>query len=231
MTHGYEASHEKETSFHVTIRVLLLGDIATVASAVCDRCSRQIHFTTRWILLFKIIYDKMRLMKKDVLYERIARVTEDERPFALMSIGAAGSGKSTRLLELQREFDLARVSPDDIRERVVGPVYDPTRNQEVWDIAMQDAAEHIAAGESLIMDATHYGEAWRREHAARYRQMGAQAVFGAVFLLEVDTIMQRMEQRDRKVPRSEVERMQNAIIATPPTLDEGFDDIIFVDTR
>lgn len=73
MTHGYEASHEKETSFHVTIRVLLLGDIATVASAVCDRCSRRIHFITKWILLFELLEEATEHLGASVKRDRDLR--------------------------------------------------------------------------------------------------------------------------------------------------------------
>jgi len=44
MAHGYEAGHEKETSFHVTIRVLLLGDIAAIASSVAIGAAGNARF-------------------------------------------------------------------------------------------------------------------------------------------------------------------------------------------
>lgn len=100
-------------------------------------------------------------------------------PTALVVMGTVGSGKSTLSDELASALSLDRFSSDRLRKEMAGqPLRErtpPAMRDKLYTSEISDrtynglrkrALEHIAKGESVILDAT-YSDAERRERLAR----------------------------------------------------------------
>ena len=146
-------------------------------------------------------------------------------PYVVMSVGIPGSGKTTVLAEMAKELEIARISPDDIRQELTGSVADQSANTKVWIEAYNRAQVALAAGQSVIMDATH-AEAWRRPGTvADYRAWGAAAVVAIVFDVPLAVAKQRNAGRERVVSGHALTRMHQALAKELVSLQEGFDRI------
>lgn len=60
--------------------------------------------------------------------------------------------------------------------------------------------------------------------------MGAKAVIGMYFTAELSTLRERVKDYDDYVTDTDVVRLYNTMQETPPHIDEGFDELITVDT-
>lgn len=158
-----------------------------------------------------------------------------EAPIAIMGVGIPGSGKSTILSRLSEETGVTRICPDDIRAEMTGSEMNQTVNREAWTEASRRAEELLGLGKSVIIDATH-AEAWRRpEQIAMYRGYGAKSVVALYFQIVLEIAKERNVARGReggrRVPDHAIERMYRAIKKAPPSIDEGFDQVIVLDQK
>ena len=157
------------------------------------------------------------------------QLEELETPFVVMGAGIPGSGKTTVLSELATDLDVNRISPDDIREELSGDAANQSVNKEAWDETYARAERALAAGESVIVDATH-AEAWRRPQTVEmYRSFGAASVAAVVMDTPVDIAKERNVGRDRVVPEYAIDRMAEALENEPVSVKEGFDLVVVID--
>ena len=167
-------------------------------------------------------------MNKDKIPEAISGL---EKPFAVMSVGVPGSGKSTVLSELSEKTGIARVSPDQIRKELTGSETDQTKNKEVWDETYRIVGEHLKNGESVIIDATYTEHKRRIEAIELLKNLGAKAVVASLFNVDLDTAKKRNQSRERLVPVYAIERLYSQLEKNPVSADDGFDLIINVDDQ
>ncbi len=140
-------------------------------------------------------------------------------------VGLPGSGKTT---SARRRFkDALRVSLDDLRLMFTGRAFDARIEPAVAAAAeaLLDAmARHAAStGADLLLDATNVTRERRARPIALARKYGLSPV--AVYLDSPLSVAQRRNQRRAApVPPEVVESFDRRL--EPPTLEEGFDDVI-----
>ena len=100
-------------------------------------------------------------MKKDNkqrLFEMMEKVNPDfkekDKPKFIIPVGISGSGKS-RWIKSQTDPNTVVVSPDEIRKELTGSISNQTRNNDVFALAFQRAAQALNAGKNVIFDATN----------------------------------------------------------------------------
>ena len=147
-----------------------------------------------------------------------------------MGVGIPGSGKSTFLRENSDMLGGIYLNTDAIRKELSGDEGDQSVHSEAWDLLYTRATDALHEGDSVIIDATNLNPEQRKIDIALYRTHGAQAIIGLCFMIDFDEAWRRVQARDRRVPYSAMRRMHNAFLKHSPTIDEGFDEILSVDT-
>lgn len=153
-------------------------------------------------------------------------------PRLLLLIGLPGSGKSTlarQLLESQPGDIL--ISTDAIRGQLFGNEAIQGSWSKIWtelQRQLQQAALQISQGmaHEAIFDATHVVRRHRREAIALIRSCGFVNLTGLWLDVPLDVCLERNRQRDRQVPDAVIERMHRRLMGAPPSLPEGFDNLI-----
>lgn len=147
---------------------------------------------------------------------------------AIVGIGLPGVGKTTILKRLAGNTT-AYVCPDDIRLALTGDASDQSRNQEVWEEAYRQIHAELDAGHNVIVDATNARKADRLRLIAHCR-LKADEIQGIWFVAPLSVVQTRNQKRNRTVPDTIIEAMAHQLEADPPTLTDGFDQLIKVDT-
>lgn len=146
---------------------------------------------------------------------------------AIIGIGIPGSGKTTTLKVLAQQERLLYINADDIRQELTGDATNHTKEPEVWRLAY----ERIKTGlqeYGVVIDATHSKRSDRVRMTTFCRQHGAKHIAGYWFDTPLAVCRQRNRQRDRIVPDAVLTKMHRQLADTPPSNDEGFDEIIQV---
>lgn len=140
-----------------------------------------------------------------------------EQPFALMGIGIPGSGKSPFLRE---------------HADTLGGLYLSAGNEdsEAWEELRDCASDALYEGQSVIIDAIHLDPEQRSKDVRLYRTVGAKSVIGLLFTIDFASAWERVQSTERSVSYPDMRRMHNALLKHPPTLDEGFDQVMSIDT-
>ena len=150
-------------------------------------------------------------------------------PTLVVLVGAAGSGKSTFAARHFAESDI--LSSDAFREILTGDAADQRATKTAFAIIHREVSKRLAAGRTVVVDATNVEGHARRALLARARLAEARSV-AIVFALPRDVILARNAARSARVVDPEiVERHIDRLEATLPALtDEGFDDVIVLRT-
>lgn len=138
-------------------------------------------------------------------------------------IGPPGSGKTTFAGVLLQHFpDSVVISTDEIRRQCYG---DPSIQGHWPDIFNQvkiQCQETIAAGQTIIYDATNAKRPWRlsflRELLTLYPK---HSWIGWHLKTPLNTCLDWNRRRDRQVPQEVIEEMDAALTAFPPNAAEG----------
>jgi predicted kinase len=88
---------------------------------------------------------------------------KDSLPTFIMMIGIPGSGKSTIVNDLAKEYNASVVCPDQIRKNLTGDISDQSRNNEVWSIAKQFINDALDGNINVILDATNTVSKYRKK--------------------------------------------------------------------
>jgi predicted kinase len=147
----------------------------------------------------------------------------------IMGIGIPGSGKTTALKPFAEKNSYTYISPDEIRGELSQDAGDQSRNREVWEETYKRVGNALSRGETGVVDATFVNESERKEFIAFAREQGADKVQGVFAAVPFETARERNNNRDRVVPEHALERMQNMLEKTPPTVDDGFDSVFDID--
>jgi predicted kinase len=142
-------------------------------------------------------------------------------------VGVPASGKTT--VARDRFPEALRISLDDLRLMFSGRAFHARIEPAVAAAAdaLNDALPKFAAARhvDLLFDATNVSRKRRARLIATARHHGLSPV--AVYLtLPIATALERNRQRPFPVPPMVVRRFGR--ILEPPTLDEGFDEVIVI---
>ena len=146
-------------------------------------------------------------------------------PTLVVLVGAAGSGKSTFAA---RHFEAAEIlSSDAFREILTGNAADQRATKTAFSIIHREVSKRLAAGRTVVVDATNVEPHARRALLTRARLAEARAV-AIVFALPLDVVLARNAARSGRVVDPEiVDRHVDRLEATLPSLpDEGFDSVV-----
>ncbi len=148
---------------------------------------------------------------------------------AILGIGIPGSGKTTYLKPLAEALHYSYVNADDIRQEVNGDARNHDNHLQIMRLFHDRVRQGLQAG-GVILDAT-YSKRKDRLHAVDLcRQNGADEVVGYIFNPPLAVAKQRNAGRERVLPEHVLELMHSRLKLNPPSLQEGFDDLIFIDT-
>lgn len=147
-----------------------------------------------------------------------------------LNIGAPGAGKSTYVDRLLCK----KVSPDKIRDEQKITI------QASYDVAIARIKETLMNGEDVLLDATNQTSRKRRNMIA-VGKLHADRVVGIWLNTPVEICVRRHIQRMASGETSErytkenqesfediIQRYCEALEKEPPTLDEGFDEIVVI---
>jgi protein phosphatase len=151
-------------------------------------------------------------------------------PSLIVLVGAAGSGKSTFAA---RWFDPSEVlSSDAFREILTGDASDQRATKKAFSIIHREVTKRLAAGRTVVVDATNVEARARRALISRARFANVRAV-AIVFALPRGTVLaQNAARLGRIVDRAIVERHLDLLEAALPSLAaEGFDRVEILATR
>ena len=126
------------------------------------------------------------------------------KPTLILMVGLPYSGKTTRALELEKERNAVRLSPDEWQVRLFGQDSLDTNHRKRHDLIktmMWELAERLLlAGVDVILD---YGF-WTREEREDYRLRAAKLGAGSeiVFMdTSIEELYRRMHERNNSVPK------------------------------
>jgi predicted kinase len=147
-------------------------------------------------------------------------------PTLLVMIGPPGCGKSTWAKSWQAAApDRWRISTDEIRAQRFGDASVQGNWNIVWQGVCEGWQRAIALGQNVVYDATNADRRSRRRVTQTARELG----FGTIVAVWVQTPIAQCHQwnaqRDRQVPAEVLDRMAQQLDRSPPSLDEGFDEI------
>lgn len=148
-------------------------------------------------------------------------------PSVIVGIGPPGSGKTTLLGQLM-SANCLYVSTDDIRERFTGDAADQSQNPAVWDEVYRLIRQALASGRDVVLDATSAKAENRLELIARCRPLATQ-IIGVWFKTPLETCLERNQRRERVVSEHLIRAMHQTLSEQPPSLQEGFTQIIEVE--
>ena len=141
----------------------------------------------------------------------------------IMLVGPPGSGKSTFAEDLVNKIsNYIIVSPDKIREELLGDASIQVHNDKVFGRVYSDIIKYLDEGYNVIYDATNC----RTPYRAKILDVAKEHTYRTICLISTATLnecFKRNEPRDRKVPEEVIERMYFTLRKHPPTIFEGFD--------
>lgn len=188
----------------------------------------------------------------DYVQRRIALANEASRRIVFVAIGTPGSGKSTAIEKVMKlvnrpdegDVRIAHINPGQIREkmqlnRAAGDSsYDPSKydssiNDQVWVGAYAGVQLMLAQDKHVFINATHSDPKRRPHQVAKYRADHEDVdVVGLVFEVNpnyaIERNLQRAEEGGRSVPNDYIRKNANRIVDSPPSIEEGFDEVVWV---
>ena len=167
-------------------------------------------------------------------------MSKSRKKFIVMC-GPPAAGKSTYIASLIRkhgEDEVRVISPDDFVYNDAG-VYDwsPSRARGAWEQAYAALPEAVADEPTIIVwDSTMTKAKGRRDILRRINQADKKDKYVKVLALtpvcDVEELLRRNSARsaDRQVPDQTIAGMKASLEKNPPNYQEGWDDIVQLDS-
>ncbi len=145
----------------------------------------------------------------------------------LLLIGVPGSGKSILAKQLLAECpQMQLISTDAIRGQLFGNEAIQGSWLLIWSEIQRQWQQAIAAGQTVIYDATNARRRDRLEVIAIVRDLGFTNITGIWMDTPVWLCLARNQKRLRQVPEEIILRMHRQLQDAPPGLSEGLDYLI-----
>ena len=140
-----------------------------------------------------------------------------------IAIGIPGAGKSTYLKKLNAVY----VSSDEIRKELFGDEGVQDNPQKVFAVLNSRVSKALKEGKDVTYDATNVNRKSRKQIFKDYKGV-ADKIVAYYFDIPVEEAIKRNNARQRVVPEEAIMRMYGNL--NPPTLEEGFDEILRIET-
>ncbi|MDY6802932.1 MAG: ATP-binding protein [Cyanobacteriota bacterium] len=140
-------------------------------------------------------------------------------------IGPPASGKSTLASELAALTKGCIVSTDRVREQLFGDEIIQGDWSAIQREVISQMGEAIAAGQSIIYDATNAKREWREdllETVARELEAKQLQWIAWYVTTSIEKCKEWNQKRSRKVPEEVIEAMFASLKQVPPSAEEGF---------
>jgi predicted kinase len=153
----------------------------------------------------------------------------------LMSIGIAGSGKSTLMKKIAKWGSFEYIGPDAIRFEKHGDERNHFDDKAVWVELRSRVADSLSLGRNIVVDSTFH-TAKRREHFLAFaREHGAKAIEGLYFDVPLTDILSRSGNRaaggGKHVTADFIRKTYTELQENIPTPEEGFDSLFRIDAQ
>lgn len=147
------------------------------------------------------------------------------KPTIWITVGLAGSGKSTWAKENKDKLNAVIHSSDEIRAELLGDMTDQSKNDEVFKILHNRVKDDLRHGKNVVLDSTNLS---RKKRVAFLRELKNIPCEKTCVLFATPFVMccARNFARDRQVPEDVMVRMIKSF--TTPTVYEGFNDVQIV---
>lgn len=152
--------------------------------------------------------------------------TELVKPTVLYAVGAPGCGKTTRLKPYAEEIGATYLNPDEIRKWVLDDEFNRTDDTLVWDILNSSVKLALKAGRHVIIDAKNSDPHYRAQDVDNYKTYGAKKIVALFFNRQLDECIVNNAKRERPVPEEDIKKVYQILQSTPPSMDEGFDEVV-----
>jgi len=140
----------------------------------------------------------------------------------VLTVGLAGSGKSTYLAKLGSNA----IASDEMRRLLADDPTDQTIHKQVFATVRYLVRARLAIGRPVTyVDASHLTRWERRPYILIARKYGCR-IEALYFDVPLDVCLDRNRARHRVVPDDAIREMAKKL--QPPTREEGFDKVITV---
>jgi predicted kinase len=161
-------------------------------------------------------------------------MTEESKPVIMVAVGPPGCGKSTWWETGRKNGAIPdqsiRINMDAIRKEMTGSESDQSKNYVVAKVAEIKLKACLSERIPVIYWDNTCTKAKYRKDIINLAKSAGYKIIAIYFDIPFKMCLQRNTLRTRKVPEDVIERMYASIHANPPTKDEGFDDIIVINS-
>lgn len=144
------------------------------------------------------------------------------KPTVIMMIGLPGAGKSTKAVELAKEYNAEIFASDALREELFGDINHQTDNNKLFIELHRRIKECLRNGQSAIYDATNLSYKKRMAFLKELKNIPCEKI-AYLMATPYEECLKNNEKRERKVPREVIDRMYRSVDI--PWFNEGWDDI------
>lgn len=145
-------------------------------------------------------------------------------------VGAIGAGKTTYAKELAQLEALVYLSPDDFWDRSRVDEYSDQIQIDVWGSIYSQMYQLIKQRRDFVLDSAQVRRSSRREVTGVIRSIAGDDYRLAAILVQCDLerCLARVRSRGEFVPEERIQAYYKVLMEEPPSLDDGYDEIILV---
>ena len=134
--------------------------------------------------------------------------TGSKRKALVILVGPPASGKSTWGAKFAADNNIKKISTDEIRAEIGSGEADQSVSAAAFGLARQRVSSELAAGRSVIIDATSVNRKSRRDWINLGRGHGA-FIIAVAFEVSREELLRRDAQRPRHVGEEIIDRFLN----------------------
>ncbi len=147
----------------------------------------------------------------------------------IVTIGIQGSGKTTTMKAFAERHGYSYLSPDSIREELLGNPYDKSKNDEVRRLLRERAKELLLGKQTFVVDSTLVNEEQRKEFLQFLRENGATKIQGVFFDTPLEVARERTLKRERPLRKDAIDEYHADLKKSLPKVSDGFDSLFALD--
>lgn len=141
-------------------------------------------------------------------------------------IGVPGSGKTTFSQKLEKKGYKVH-SSDAIRKELFGDENEKSNPKDVFNLLHKRIFKDINEGKNIVYDACNTSIKLRKKFLNKLKKQNQKLdIIAVLFTVAKEDCIIRDKNRNRTVGVKVIERMYNQLKNGPPTIEEGFSEIL-----